>query len=124
MLYDADRIEEAASVENEEDLYAGIEYRQSQDAIQCLKIITRSASERISRFAFEYAVKNNRKKVTCMSKDNIMKMTDGLFHRCFNEVAKEYPKIENDHRVLSTCLVTRNQIQAAIFCQITAPHGW
>lgn len=86
--------------ENEEDLYAGIEYRQSQDAIQCLKIITRSASERISRFAFEYAVKNNRKKVTCMSKDNIMKMTDGLFHRCFNEVAKEYPNIENDHYII------------------------
>ena len=86
--------------ENEEDLYAGIEYRQSQDAIQCLKIITRSASERIVRYAFEYAVKNNRKKVTCMSKDNIMKMTDGLFHKVFNEIAKEYPQIEADHYII------------------------
>lgn len=86
--------------ENEEDLYAGIEYRQSQDAVQCLKIITRSASERIIRYAFEYAVKNARKKVTCMSKDNIMKMSDGLFHKVFNEVAKEYPDIANDHYII------------------------
>lgn len=86
--------------ENEEDLYAGIEYRQSQDAVQCLKIITRSASERIIRYAFEYAVKNGRKKVTCMSKDNIMKMTDGLFHKTFDEVKQEYPQIETDHYII------------------------
>lgn len=86
--------------ENEEDLYAGIEYRQSQDAVQCLKIITRSASERIIRYAFEYAVKNGRRKVTCMSKDNIMKMTDGLFHKTFDEVKKEYPGIETDHYII------------------------
>jgi isocitrate dehydrogenase len=86
--------------ENEEDLYSGIEYRQSQDAVQCLKIITRSASERIVRYAFDYAVKNNRRKVTCMSKDNIMKMTDGLFHKVFNEVAQEYPNIASDHAII------------------------
>ncbi|MGB1540167.1 MAG: NADP-dependent isocitrate dehydrogenase, partial [Rickettsiales bacterium] len=86
--------------ENEEDLYAGVEYRQTQDAVQCLKVITRTASERIHRYAFEYAVKNNRKKVTCMSKDNIMKMTDGLFHRVFNEVAKEYPQVQTDHSII------------------------
>lgn len=86
--------------ENEEDLYAGIEYRQSQDAIQCLKIITRSASERIIRYAFEYAVKNGRRKVTCMSKDNIMKMTDGLFHKTFDAVKKEYPQLETDHYII------------------------
>lgn len=86
--------------ENEEDLYSGIEYRQSQDAIQCLKIITRSASERIIRYAFEYAVKNSRRKVTCMSKDNIMKMTDGLFHKVFEEVATEYPNISTDHAII------------------------
>ncbi|MCH2546158.1 MAG: NADP-dependent isocitrate dehydrogenase [Alphaproteobacteria bacterium] len=86
--------------ENEEDLYAGIEYRQSQDAVQCLKIITRSASERIIRYAFEYAVKNGRNKVTCMSKDNIMKMTDGLFHKTFDEVKTEYPNIETDHYII------------------------
>lgn len=86
--------------ENEEDLYAGIEYRQTQDAFQSVKIITRSGSERIMRYAFEYAVRNGRKKVTCMSKDNIMKLTDGAFHEMFNKVAKEYPQIENEHYII------------------------
>jgi isocitrate dehydrogenase len=86
--------------ENEEDLYAGIEYRQTQDAFQSVKIITRSGSERIMRYAFEYAVQNNRKKVTCMSKDNIMKLTDGAFHDMFTMVAKEYPQIESDHYII------------------------
>lgn len=86
--------------ENEEDLYAGIEYRQTQDAFQSVKIITRSGTERIMRYAFEYAVQNNRKKVTCMSKDNIMKLTDGAFHDMFNMVAKEYPQIEADHYIV------------------------
>ncbi|MFZ4541850.1 MAG: NADP-dependent isocitrate dehydrogenase [Rickettsiales bacterium] len=86
--------------ENEEDLYAGIEYRQTQDAFQSVKMITRSGSERIMRYAFEYAVANNRKKVTCMSKDNIMKLTDGAFHDMFNLVAKEYPQIENEHYII------------------------
>lgn len=86
--------------ENEEDLYAGIEYRQTQDTFQSVKIITRSGSERIMRYAFEYAVQNNRKKVTCMSKDNIMKLTDGAFHEVFNNVAKEYPQIEADHYII------------------------
>lgn len=86
--------------ENEEDLYAGIEYRQTQDAFQSVKIITRSGSERIMRYAFEYAVRNGRKKVTCMSKDNIMKLTDGAFHDMFNKVAKEYPQIEADHYII------------------------
>lgn len=86
--------------ENEEDIYSGIEYRQSDDMACCLKLITRSASERIIRYAFEYAVANNRKKVTCMSKDNIMKMADGLLHRTFDEIAKEYPGIEKDHYII------------------------
>ncbi|MBN8530967.1 MAG: NADP-dependent isocitrate dehydrogenase [Alphaproteobacteria bacterium] len=86
--------------ENEEDLYAGIEHRQTQDAVQCLKLITRSGSEKIIRYAFEYAVANGRKKVTCMSKDNIMKMADGLFHRVFDEVGAEYPGIEKDHYII------------------------
>jgi isocitrate dehydrogenase len=86
--------------ENEEDLYAGIEYRQTQDAFQSVKIITRSGSERIMRYAFEYAMQNNRKKVTCMSKDNIMKLTDGAFHDMFTKVAKEYPQIESDHYII------------------------
>jgi isocitrate dehydrogenase len=82
--------------ENEEDLYAGIEYRQTQDVYQCLKLISRPGSEKIIRYAFDYAVANNRKKVTVFMKDNIMKMTDGLFHKIFDEIAKEYPQIENE----------------------------
>lgn len=86
--------------ENEEDLYAGVEYRQSDDMVQCLKLITRAGSERIVRYAFEYAVANKRKKITCMSKDNIMKMADGLFHRVFDEIGKEYPQIEKEHYII------------------------
>ena len=82
--------------ENEEDLYAGIEHQQTPDVTQCLKLISRSGCERIVRYAFEYAVRNNRKKVTCFMKDNIMKLTDGLFHKVFDEIAVEYPEIEKE----------------------------
>jgi len=99
--------------ENEEDLYAGIEYRQTQQTYSCLKLITRDGCEKIVRYAFEYAVKNNRKKVSCFSKDNIMKMTDGLFHKVFDEIAKEYPQIGNDHHIIDIAtarLATRPEI--------------
>ncbi|WP_088035480.1 NADP-dependent isocitrate dehydrogenase [Evansella clarkii] len=86
--------------ENEEDLYAGIEHQQTPEVVQCLKLITRPGSEKIIRYAFEYARKNNRKKVTCFSKDNIMKLTDGLFHKVFNEIAEEYPDIETEHWII------------------------
>lgn len=86
--------------ENEEDLYAGIEHRQTPEVFQCLKLISRPGSERICRYAFEYARAFGRKKVTCLTKDNIMKLTDGTFHRVFDEVAKEYPDIENDHLIV------------------------
>lgn len=86
--------------ENEEDLYMGIEYRQSEQTYQCLKIVTREGCEKIVRYAFEYAIANGRKKVTCFSKDNIMKMTDGLFHKVFNEIAAEYPSLQNDHYIV------------------------
>jgi isocitrate dehydrogenase len=86
--------------ENEEDLYAGIEYQLTPDAVHCIKLITRSGSERIIRYAFEYARLNGRKKVTCMSKDNIMKLADGMFHRMFDEVGAEYPDIEKDHFII------------------------
>ncbi|MEO0895310.1 MAG: NADP-dependent isocitrate dehydrogenase [Bacteroidota bacterium] len=86
--------------ENEEDLYAGIEHRQTQDVYQCLKLITRPGSERIIRYAFEYAKAYGRKKVTCMVKDNIMKITDGLFHTVFKEIAAEYPEIESDSQII------------------------
>lgn len=86
--------------ENEEDLYAGIEHRQTDEVFQCLKLITRPGCEKIVRYAFEYARANGRKKVTCMTKDNIMKMTDGLFHRVFDEIRAEYPEIETDHMII------------------------
>jgi isocitrate dehydrogenase len=86
--------------ENEEDLYAGIEYRQTDQVTQCLKLISRPGSEKIVRYAFEYARKHNRKKITCFTKDNIMKVTDGLFHKVFNEIAAEYPDIENEHWIV------------------------
>ena len=86
--------------ENEEDLYAGIEYRQTDQVMQCLKIISRPGSEKIVRYAFEYARTHKRKKVTCFTKDNIMKLTDGLFHKIFNEIAAEYPDIENEHWIV------------------------
>ncbi len=86
--------------ENEEDLYAGIEHRQSQDVVQCLKLITRPGCERIARYAFEYARAYNRRKVTAFTKDNIMKMTDGLFHSVAEEVAREYPEIEFEHWIV------------------------
>ncbi len=86
--------------ENEEDLYAGVEYRPTQDAIHCIKVITKAGSERIIRYAFEYAKANNRKKVTCMVKDNIMKMADGLFANIFREIGKEYPEIEQETYII------------------------
>ncbi len=86
--------------ENEEDVYAGIEYRQSPNVCQTLKIISREGSEKIVRYAFEYARHNNRKKVTCFTKDNIMKMSDGLFHQVYEEIAKEYPDIQNEHWIV------------------------
>jgi len=86
--------------ENEEDLYAGIEHRQTIDVMQCLKLITRPGTEKIVRYAFEYARAYGRKKVTCFSKDNIMKLTDGLFHKVFDEISAEYPDIENEHWIV------------------------
>jgi len=86
--------------ENEEDLYAGIEYQLSPDVMQCLKLISRPGSEKIVRFAFEYAKLNKRKKVTCFTKDNIMKMTDGLFHKVFDEIGAEYKDIEQEHWIV------------------------
>jgi isocitrate dehydrogenase len=86
--------------ENEEDLYAGIEHQQTDEVIQCLKLISRPGCEKIVRYAFEYAKVNGRKKVTCMSKDNIMKQTDGMFHAIFNEIGLEYPEIEKDHWII------------------------
>jgi isocitrate dehydrogenase len=86
--------------ENEEDLYIGIEYQQSQGCVHALKVISHSGSEKIIRYAFEYAKANFRKKVTCFTKDNILKKSDGLFHKIFDQIAKEYPDIENEHWIV------------------------
>jgi isocitrate dehydrogenase len=86
--------------ENEEDLYAGIEHQQTDEVVQCLKLISRPGCEKIVRYAFEYAKQYGRKKVTCFTKDNIMKQTDGLFHQVFDEIAAEYPEIENEHWII------------------------
>lgn len=86
--------------ENEEDLYAGIEHQQTNDVVQCLKLISVPGCEKIIRYAFEYAKANNRKKVTCFTKDNIMKQTDGLFHQMFTEIAKEYPSLKSEHWIV------------------------
>ncbi len=86
--------------ENEEDLYAGIEHQQTDEVVQCIKIISRPGCEKIVRYAFEYAKQYNRKKVTCFTKDNIMKQSDGLFHQVFDEIALEYPEIENEHWII------------------------
>lgn len=86
--------------ENEEDLYAGIEHRQTDQVVQCLKLISRPGCEKIVNYAFEYARRNNRKKVTCFTKDNIMKLTDGLFHKVFDEIGAGYPDLEKEHWIV------------------------
>lgn len=86
--------------ENEEDLYAGIEHQQTDEVVQCLKLISRPGTEKIIRYAFEYARQYGRKKVTCFSKDNIMKLTDGLFHKMFDEIGAEYPDLEKEHWIV------------------------
>ena len=82
--------------ENEEDLYAGIEYQVTPEVTTCIKVISRPGSERIVRYAFEYARRHNRGKVSVFVKDNVMKTTDGLFHKVFDEIAAEYPDIAKE----------------------------
>jgi len=86
--------------ENEEDTYAGIEHRQTSEVTQCLKLISEPASERVIRYAFELARAQGRRRVDCFTKDNIMKLTDGLFHRLFRQVAEDYPDIESGHLII------------------------
>lgn len=86
--------------ENEEDLYTGTEYRQSHDTVHALKLVTRPASEKIIRYAFEYAVVHGRRRVTCFTKDNILKMSDGFFRKIFEEIAAEYPSIQHDSYII------------------------
>ena len=91
--------------ENTEDLYVGVEEQIDENTVHATKIITRHASERIIKDAFEYAKAHNRKKVTCVHKANILKMSDGLFLNIFYDIAKNYPEIEaNDKIVDNTCM--------------------
>lgn len=83
--------------ENEEDHYAGIEHHQTPEVTQVLKLVSRPGCERIVRYAFEYARAYGRPKVTCLTKDPIMRLADGLFHKVFDPVTAEHPDIENDH---------------------------
>ncbi len=89
--------------ENTEDLYAGLEHVVVPGVVESIKIITEKASTRIARYAFEYAVANGRKKVTAVHKANIMKLSDGLFLECFYNVAKNFPDIEADDKIVDNC---------------------
>ncbi|HMJ07590.1 MAG TPA: isocitrate dehydrogenase (NAD(+)) [Pyrinomonadaceae bacterium] len=89
--------------ENTEDLYAGLEHIVVPGVVESLKIITEKASTRIAKYAFEYARANGRKKVTAVHKANIMKLSDGLFLDCFYNVAKDYPEIESDDKIIDNC---------------------
>jgi len=86
--------------ENEEDLYAGIEYRQVWDVAQCSKLVTRDGCERMIRYAFEYAIRTNRRKLSCFTKSNILKMTDGMFLEVFETVGSDYSLVEKEHRIV------------------------
>lgn len=98
--YDGEGIDFIVVRENIEDLYAGIEYMDSRDVALALKIVTRTGSEKVIRYAFELARREGRKKVTCATKSNILKLTEGLFQRVFDEMAPEYPEIEPQHLII------------------------
>ncbi|HSM34446.1 MAG TPA: NADP-dependent isocitrate dehydrogenase [Anaerolineae bacterium] len=98
--YDGEGIDFIVVRENIEDLYAGVEYLDTRDVAVALKIITRRGSEKIIRYAFELARREGRHKVTCATKANILKLTEGMFKRVFEEMAPEYPEIEPQHLII------------------------
>ncbi|MDI6822670.1 MAG: isocitrate/isopropylmalate dehydrogenase family protein [Actinomycetota bacterium] len=105
--------------ENTEDLYAGIERMADEDTAESIKRITRRASERIARFAFEYALKEHRRKVTAVHKANIMKFSDGLFLECARKVAQDYPQVEFEDRIVDNMcmqLVQKPEIYDILLC--------
>ncbi|MGJ3240675.1 MAG: NADP-dependent isocitrate dehydrogenase [Anaerolineae bacterium] len=107
--------------ENEEDLYAGIEHRQTTEVYQTLKLISRPGTEKIIRYAFEFTKRNGRKKVTCLTKDNIMKLSDGIFHQIFDEIAAEYPDIKAEHLIIDIG-TAKLAAQPEMFDVIVAPN--
>jgi isocitrate dehydrogenase (NAD+) len=103
--------------ENTEDLYAGLEHEVVKDVVTSLKVITRVASLRIARYAFEYARREKRRKIHAIHKANIMKLSDGLFLRCCREVARDYPEIEYKEMIVDNAamqLVMRPEIFDAL----------
>ena len=88
--------------ENSEDVHAGVEYRQTDDVYQCLRIVSRSGCERIIRLAFDFAARTGRRKVSCFTNSRTMKLTDGLFDRVFNEVADQYPQVDREILTVDT----------------------
>jgi len=107
--------------ENEEDLYAGIEHRQTPEVYQTLKLISRPGTEKIIRYAFEFTKRNGRKKVTCLTKDNIMKLSDGIFHKIFDEISAEYPEIKAEHLIIDIG-TAKLAAQPEMFDVIVAPN--
>jgi isocitrate dehydrogenase (NAD+) len=106
--------------ENTESLYSGLEHEIIPGVVESLKIITEKASTRIARFAFEFARREKRKKITCTHKANIMKMSDGLFLKCFHNVAQEYPDIESDDKIIDNAsmqLVMRPEQFDVLLCE-------
>ena len=116
-----DKVDLVIVRENTEDLYAGIERKIDEDSAESIKRITRGASERIARYAFEYAVKNNRRKVTAVSKANICKFSDGLFLEAVRAVAQEYPQIAYDE-VLVDNLCMQLVINPEIYDVLVLPN--
>lgn len=98
-----DKVDIVVVRENTEDLYAGIERQVNEDTAESIKIITRKASERIAKFAFDYAVKNNRKEVCVVTKANICKLSDGLFLECAREIAQQFPQIKFREILVDNC---------------------
>lgn len=101
--YSGRKIDLVVIRENVEDLYAGIEHMQTPSVAQCLKLISRKGCEKVVRLAFEFARSEGRKSVACATKSNIMKMTEGMLKRTFEEVAKEYSDIESWHVIIDNC---------------------
>jgi isocitrate dehydrogenase len=98
--YDGEGVDFIVVRENIEDLYAGVEYLQTRDVAVALKIISRKGSEKIIRYAFELALREGRQRVTCATKANILKLTEGFFKRVFEELAPEYPEVTAEHLII------------------------
>ena len=106
--------------ENTESLYSGLEHEIIPGVVESLKIITEKASMRIAHFAFDYALRENRKKITCVHKANIMKLSDGLFLRCFHKVAEDHPQIRAEDKIVDNAamqLVMRPEQFDILLCE-------